>query len=286
MAKKPRTTALDAFVGQLTELVALAGSPTLSELRKISRNSSRDLAESTTHDILTGKRKRAPDWPWVHSFVMACRTAAERTGLDIRPLDDVKTWHHLWRAARETPGGPAESPPVPAAPAVPERPVREDLLRAFGRIGLRLLAQSDRQDPRDCLRLAVVALLRGHPDDARPWLRLADEAGSAEATALLDHPRRRQMAARLAYTYGRDFEQASPGNLHIAMFYYRLAAEAGHTEAAYRLGLVHHSRDERGVAASWFHRAADDGHPEAVTELNGSARQPAGRNAAGLKDRR
>ncbi|QYC45240.1 Sel1 repeat protein [Nonomuraea coxensis DSM 45129] len=271
MAEKLRTTALDAFVDQLNELVALAGSPTLSELRKISRNSSRDLAESTTHDILTGKRKRAPDWPWVHSFVTACCTAAERTGLDVGPLDDIKTWHHLWRAAREAPAGPAESPPVPAVLTAPEeQPVREDLLRALGRIGLRLLSQSNQHDGQNCLRLAVVALLRSRPEDARPWLRRASESGIGEAAELLDHPRRREVAAQLAYTYGRDFEQTSPGHLSVAMFFYRLAAEAGHVEAAYRLGTAHGSRDEQWVATSWFRRAAQAGHPEAISKLNGA----------------
>lgn len=294
MAEQPRDLALCTLVDQLNELVTLAGSPSLSDLRKFSRNSSRELAESTTHDILAGKRKRAPEWPWVFSFVTACRTAAEQTGLDIQPLNDVKAWHDLWRAARDNHPTPTRPTPqlndeqeeekkedkekTPPSPS----PSREYLLRVFGRSGIRVLFASNPRNAQDCMRLAVIALLRDWPEDARPWLSRAEEAGHPQATELLNRPHHRQLAAQLAYQYGQDFQRQRPGHLSMAMFFYRLAGDSGHVEAAYQLGCAHRSRGEPWVAAGWFRRAALDGHPAAIAEftgasdeLTGSGEQPA-----------
>ncbi|MEV5497643.1 hypothetical protein AB0M50_19825 [Nonomuraea fuscirosea] len=285
MAEQPRDATLCTLVDQLNELVTLAGSPSLSDLRKFSRNSSRELAESTTHDILAGKRKRAPEWPWVFSFITACRTAAEQTGLDIQPLSDVKAWHDLWRAARDNHPAPArpappandeqeqkETPPS-SSPSPSPAPSREYLLRVFGRSGIRVLFASDARNAQDCMRLAVIALLRDWPEDARPWLRRAEEAGHPQATELLNRPKHRELAAHLAYQYGQDFQQQRPGHLSMAMFFYRLAGDSGHTEAAYQLGCAHRSRGEPWVAAGWFRRAALDGHPAAIAEFTGAADQ-------------
>ncbi len=337
MAEQPSVAALSAFVNQLNDMVKLAGSPSLSDLRKMSQSGRRVLAESTTHDILTGKRKRVPEWAWVSSFVAACKLAAEQTGLDAHALGDTQTWHQRWLVAREAqpdpsdtspatpPTRPAEAqpiltpapppslppsslppppllppssllpspslptpPPSPPTPPWPSRrltaPVvinkpetgnastppteRERQLQVYGRIGTRLLHQGHPGDGPQCMRLAVITLLKGWPEVARHWLRRASDAGHCEAPELFNHPQRQQAAAELAYGYGCHYQSAQLGQLSFAMFFFRLAGDNGHAEAAYQLALAHRGKGEHWAAAAWFRRAALNGHPRAATEFD------------------
>ncbi|MFI7143798.1 hypothetical protein ACIBO2_02715 [Nonomuraea sp. NPDC050022] len=384
MAEEHRVAALRAFVDQLNELVELAGSPTLDKLRKLSKSTGvaglcRELAESTTHDILTGKRKRVPDWEWVSSFVTVCTMAAEQTGLDVQVMGDTQAWHQRWRAARgirpdsagtagiagtphaaelspvatpppaqqvdarqphawqadvrqldarQAPMEPApwsaagrptvgrltspavirkpeQQPPTKTAPEPPANTMSEPLTKAmpeslantmpepltrtapeplakttpeplpaatqrllqiYGRIGTRLLRRTDAGSGQDCMRLAVIALLKGWPDEAHHWLRQARDAGQHEASELFNHPHRRRAAAELAYGYGHEYQSTKQPN--IAMFFYRLAGDGGHAEAAYQLALIHQRRGEDCAAASWFRLADLCGHIRAGTELD------------------
>ncbi|MEV4096435.1 tetratricopeptide repeat protein [Streptosporangium saharense] len=334
MAHSHHVATLRAFIAQLNELRELAGSPTLSDLRRISRPSgknpglARELTESTTHDILSGKRKRVPGWPWVSSFVAACTTAAERTGLDVSTLGDTDVWHRRWRAAHlgnPTHSDPADrdapesrrppsvetlsplpqdepSPFTPPAvrprpedreedreqrPALPRRtrqrsdatsepPLSEDdqhRLEVYGRTGARLLQHSDVGNGDDCMRLAVIALLKGWPEEGRQWLRRAGDAGHADAPALFNDPQQLRAAAELAYRYGRHYQRAGPEHLSVAMFFYRLAGNHGQADAAYRLAMIHQSKGEDWAAASWFSRADNNGHPKAARKFDGASEQ-------------
>ncbi|GAA3413065.1 hypothetical protein [Streptosporangium vulgare] len=120
MAEQHRVAALRAFVDQLNELHDLAGSPTLSHLRTLSLlvpedNLRRGLATSTTHDILSGKRKRVPPWAWVACFVATCALAAKETGLNVQAMGDTQAWHRRWRAAQDArPPDPPAALPSPA----------------------------------------------------------------------------------------------------------------------------------------------------------------------------
>ncbi|MEV7011991.1 hypothetical protein [Streptosporangium sp. NPDC051022] len=355
MAEQHRVAALCAFVGQLKELYDLAGSPTLAHLRKLSRTAGcdpgalRELAESTTHDVLTGNRKKVPEWPWVISFVTACTLAAEQTRLDVSAMGDTQAWYQRWRAAKEArpdpPGPPAaprtsEPAPLPAAGAAPKPSVTGDddnvaagplagvpsiprpgaepppalpfaspvataaarrpaadlagraavpesaaacepplpdetqyLLRVYGRTGARLLRHSDPGDGQDCMRLAVVALLRGWPQEGRQWLRRAGDAGHAEAVSVFNHPEQTRAAAELACGYGRHYQRAGPAKLSVAMFFYRLAGDAGHAEAAYRLAEIHQDKGEDWAADNWFNRAAILDPPKATAWFDDVFRQ-------------
>ncbi|MEU1736882.1 hypothetical protein [Streptosporangium sp. NPDC020145] len=318
MAHSHHVATLRAFIAQLNELRELAGSPTLSELRRLSRPSgktpglARELTESTTHDILSGKRKRVPGWPWVSSFVSACTTAAELTGLDVSTLGDTDAWHRRWRAAHlgtptvqepapaetapASPASPASSPftrPAvrpqeqsgpqeaprrtrqrPTAPSEPPLPeATQHLLQVYGRTGARLLHHSDVGNGDDCMRLAVIALLKGWPEEGRQWLRQAGDAGHADAPALFNDPQQSRAAAELAYRYGRHYQRAGPEQLSVAMFFYRLAGNHGQADAAYRLAMIHQSKGEDWAAASWFNRAASNGHPKAARKFDGASEQ-------------
>ncbi|MEU8041073.1 hypothetical protein [Streptosporangium sp. NPDC049078] len=294
MVEEHRDAALRAFVDQLNELRDLAGSPALSRLRTISKLISEDskdriLATSTTHDILSGKRKHAPSWEWVSCFVAACTMAADRTGLDVRRMGDLQVWHQRWLTARDAQPDPPAPPRRPitaqAAPPEPVRPLRQRpastpvvsppappvradvprpatptgsaplpeerqrLLEIYGRIGTRLLEHSQDGSVEDCMRLAVIALLRGWPPEALHWLRRASDAGQTDAAGLFNHPHRLQVAAELACRYGRHY-QCFPSKLSVATFFYRLAANHGHAEAAYRLSMIRQTKEEERTANS------------------------------------
>ncbi|MEU4834106.1 hypothetical protein [Streptosporangium sp. NPDC023615] len=312
MVEQHRGAALRAFVDQLNELYERAGSPALAHLDAISKrlcedDQDRTLPTSTTHDILSGKRKRAPQWAWVSCFVAACTIAADRTGLNVRDMGDAEAWAQRWHTARGTrrarpappatpqrpitaqAGSPAPVPhlaqqpavapltptpapvtpaPVTSAPltpapalsvqaATPRRPAalavfaplteeHQRLLQIYGRTGTRLLEHSQEDNGEDCMRLAVIALLRGWPPEALHWLRRASDAGQSDAAGLFNDPHRLQVAAELACRYGRHY-QCFPTKLSVAMFFYRLAADHGHAEAAYRLAGIHRAKEEGRV---------------------------------------
>ncbi|MGV9601881.1 hypothetical protein ACWDR1_35010 [Streptosporangium sandarakinum] len=226
------------------------------------------LARSTTHDILSGKRKRLPSWPWVASFVAACHAAAAENGLADKPLESMDDWHDRWLAARAAlksaegplpdpgpapPSSPADvQPAAPAtapaeearAPGVAGAPLSEEARRdreVYGRIGARLLAETDVGNPRDCMRMAVIALPRNRPQPAYLWLhRAGDAVGLPRRPSLL------MAAAELACRYGRDYEGAE--RIGVALFFYRLAYVHGHAAAACQLFLINQREEEERAA--------------------------------------
>jgi transcriptional regulator with XRE-family HTH domain len=100
--------ALRDFVEQLARLREDAGGPSLATLQRLSEQARahggrgpRVLAVSTTHEILSHKRKRWPEWEWVASFIGACLAFAdETTGVDSGQLGDLKEWRYRFVAAR------------------------------------------------------------------------------------------------------------------------------------------------------------------------------------------
>lgn len=298
-----QSVACSDFVSQLIELKELAGSPSLAELRKLSERTgttgpkSRVLAESTTHDILARKRARPPEWRWVASFVRACHEAASVSGLDVSTLGSIQEWHDRWRNARahQPPGtatpiprrsqdqpstpSPAHERPETSAAADPARAARSGAsqtrryLAAFGRTGTRLLRHSEAGDAKACVRLGVITLLRGWRGEAYEWLRRAAEAGDPNAFALLRSLEVPQLATELAYGYGREYELGVADKSSIAMLFYGLAADNGHAEAAYRLGLMYARKDDQWSAATWFGRAARQDHLPAEQEFDAISEQ-------------
>ena len=245
--------ALRDFVEQLNELYQRAGPPKLSRLRQLSEQvvvrqgvtGLRVLAESTTSDILSGKRTRFPDWPWVASFVTACWMAATETAIDPGHLGSVEEWRIRYRKARSAAGDPVtadtpagvgeQGPPAPVARPAPagedaagEPPPGEftpamRLLNSYKRTGGRLLRHAEAGDAEAAFRLAVLLLCGDRPVEATEWLRRAGRAGHADAAALLHHPRQQAEAARHAYRIGRDYETA--GNLPAALAFLERVAD-------------------------------------------------------------
>src|SRR4051794_1791439 len=100
--------ALREFVEQLARLREGAGGPSLAILQRLSEQARADggkgprvLAVSTTHEILSHKRKRWPEWEWVASFVGACLAFAETAaGVDSTELGDLREWRLRFMTAR------------------------------------------------------------------------------------------------------------------------------------------------------------------------------------------
>jgi hypothetical protein len=104
--------ALQNFIAKLNEAWEAAGPPSYSRLEKLSEHFGaseqsrglrvRVLAASTTHDILTGKRRSLPEWSWVVSFVNVLRIAAVENALDPDAVGTVEDWKSRHQTARAT----------------------------------------------------------------------------------------------------------------------------------------------------------------------------------------
>lgn len=148
----------DEFSKRLRRFHILAGKPTLKEIEELSVDlpDIQDLRRSTVNDILQGKRTRIPEWKWLRSFVIVCRTHAERTDPSLGPLDTEEEWRREWRKAQiacvDTAPLPVQDPP----PA-----------RTSGRLQKSRRKRQDRDEPAG--RAAMLALTRrGH---LMSWLR-------------------------------------------------------------------------------------------------------------------
>ena len=90
------------------------------------------------------------------------------------------------------------------------------------------------------------------------FLRLQAEAG--------------RTAQQYKYAYYLTIHQQQPSDLVVAKDWFQKAAESGHIEAAYRLGVIHAEALIDGVpnlheAINWFLKAATEGHSGAQFEL-------------------
>lgn len=85
------------FVRDLVDLRLRAGDPSYSVLEKASRH---ELKRATVSERLNGKRAGLPDWPFVFTFVNACRAVAEASGVNLEDLGTVADWKQRWDAAK------------------------------------------------------------------------------------------------------------------------------------------------------------------------------------------
>lgn len=104
------------FGKRLQKLKHQAGNPSLKELEKIADESHKGwdslcdqaekasvvltpLSKSTLDRMLRGDQRREPDWDVVATFVVACRSYADRNpGKCVRPLTDLPTLINTWQA--------------------------------------------------------------------------------------------------------------------------------------------------------------------------------------------
>jgi hypothetical protein len=265
MRDTERAASLQNFIDELNELYQRAGPPKLSRLRRLSEQvvvgqgvtGLRVLAESTTSDILSGKRSRFPEWPWVASFVTACWMAATETAIDPGQLGSVEEWRMRFRKAREEAGHEIATPPVPVITAIPREPVpRETLperlppaeltptlrrfLNTYGRTGGRLLRHAEAGDAESAFRLGVLLLCDDRPREATEWLRKANRAGHDTALELQHQPDQRGAAVQHALRIGGDYEAA--GNFPAAALF---RAQAGLSVSVQPAQPGRHDEDDR-----------------------------------------
>lgn len=91
-----RLSVVRRFVDDLSQLRQRAGQPSYSVLERLSGH---ELRRATMSDVLNGNRVNLPDWRFVAVFVVACRAAAEESGLDANELGTVADWKRHWDSA-------------------------------------------------------------------------------------------------------------------------------------------------------------------------------------------
>jgi tetratricopeptide (TPR) repeat protein len=301
MSNTSTRPAHQAFIARLRKLRRDCGNPSYAELRRLSQQSARPglrlrvLTETTTQEILAGKRAGLPDWAWVAAFVEACRAAAAELALDPARLGTVDDWHHIWSAAHDTahpttpteqasaPSGRGAAPPArdPLPPPPPPQPRPDDdpaeydaefgpaaersqtlnrYLRSFGKLGGRLLIKAENNDPAAAYRIGVLLWCDGRRAEGLAWLEQATRAGISEAAALCAAPSQAAVA-EAAYQLGQASDR--DGDPAAALTYYQKAAKCGHAEAAYRTGAKLTDAGDPFTAGYWLDKAARLGHPDA-----------------------
>ncbi|MEU5881439.1 hypothetical protein [Spirillospora sp. NPDC047279] len=228
--------AVDGFVADLDQAREAVGAPSFERMEDRSRDFTGDelnphlrirlVAASTTHDILSGKRRRLPPWAWVHSYVAVLRLIALEDGLDPETtagsIADWKRRHETARDLIREHGAPPLSAPVPA-----DASGYIDLAPADGMdvTGLRSRTDGSWQSPGSGAR-GVPRSPSPHPDAAPPDLEPAPER-----------------ARRYAAAYGRT-------GLRLLRH-----AEAGDGEARFRLATLLACDDHVNEAEHWLRRA-------------------------------
>ena len=126
MSEADNRANLDDFVAGLKGVCRAVGAPSYAQLEKISGTLLRQqppggvrfmaLAPSTASEILGGRRKQAPKWPWVLTFLTALQVVARQGGIDPAVVGTIEQWkgkHEAVLAAYEAlphphPGGHQE----------------------------------------------------------------------------------------------------------------------------------------------------------------------------------
>jgi Domain of unknown function (DUF5753) len=114
MSSDDYRAALDSFVADLKRVWRAVGGPPYTNLESLSEDVLRQhpaggvrlmvLAPSTTSEILSGRRKQAPKWPWVLTFLTVLHAAARQGGIDAGVVGTTDEWqrkHEAVLAAQE-----------------------------------------------------------------------------------------------------------------------------------------------------------------------------------------
>jgi hypothetical protein len=111
---------LDGFIEDLKRVWRAVGGPSYHELDKLSAKLLRPpgsrgatfvpLAPSTTSEILSGRRKQAPRWPWVLTFLTVLQTVAEQGAIDPAVVGTIDEWNRKYESVLAA--GPALQRPA------------------------------------------------------------------------------------------------------------------------------------------------------------------------------
>lgn len=301
MSGDPAATARHQFIERLAKLRQDAGQPSLPALRRLSEklagpaSARRILTESTTHDILSGKRRGLPTWIWVAAYVRACHAAAQHAELDPARLGSLDDWHRLWAAAWDAARGTDATPlsaPLPTPQTAPHaglatvpHPVAEIAPRpleiaphpgsaAKPPAALETAPQATLQRaPRSVPLPAAHALVQ---PSVRPIAAAATAASSVTSSAMATLPPPPQRtrsdpgseSPECLAEFGPIGQRGETLKRYLRAFgvlggRLLVLAEDGDSAAAYRLGVLLScdGRPQEGLA--WLERAARDGVSDA-----------------------
>jgi len=98
----------DSFIEDLNRAFRAAGPPTYSQLQQASESLRARggaarvdvLTRSNTHEILHGRRRQLPKWPWVRSFVTVLRSMATTSGFSADSIGTMDEWKRKYDAVR------------------------------------------------------------------------------------------------------------------------------------------------------------------------------------------
>lgn len=111
--------ALDDFIACLNRARDVAGTPSFEQVAKVSERlhmQSRDLkvdvlAGSTVQEILRGRRKQPPKWPWVLSYVTVLQEIARNGQVEVGGVGSLDEWKGKLDAVRAAYNREAHRPP-------------------------------------------------------------------------------------------------------------------------------------------------------------------------------
>ena len=236
--------------------------------------------------FLAARRELKPDQDLLREFIKGVKVSLIETAK--LPQEVVKAAVKRWN--RETRGGRDVEAPRPPfnrdegrSPAEQVPPGRKGAGRKVAAGGSGSVPAAGRGGNGDAgsATCAESARSDGTGDQGAESADDADGSGPARQARALSGPKRRVVdippngdtnsgnAEADCVNRGRQCERE--GNSESAAAWYRQAADQGHAEAQFRLGLLY--RDGRGVpqvrivAAMWLRRASDQGHAEAASQL-------------------
>ena len=236
--------------------------------------------------FLAARRELKPDQDLLREFIKGVKVSLIKTAN--LPREVVKAAVKRWN--RETRGGrDVEAPRPPAnrdggeSPAGQVPPGRKGAGRKVAAGGSGSVPAAGRGGNGDAGSTTCAESARpdGTGDQGSESAYDADGSGPARQARALSGPKRPVVdippngdtnsgnAAADCVNRGRQCERE--GNSESAAAWYRQAADQGHAEAQFRLGLLY--RNGRGVpqvrivAAMWLRRASDQGHAEAASQL-------------------
>ncbi|MFI0487014.1 hypothetical protein [Actinomadura sp. 9N215] len=242
------------------------------------------LSATAISDVFNHVRKTPQPWDWISCFVLACLKYAEtQPGQPARDQSVVLSeWRMRWQAVHRADHGAARPSPESARDVVPAEisamweghipsprnlsaPEWRILLR-YDQHGVTLYRAAEIHGDLDASRrLGVLALLDGQDLDARAWLSRAAVEGHPAAVELLDSSDPVRLAVQQATELGAAAAEAA--DLDVALIYLKRAANFADAEAEFQLGEIYLELGGPEAAYTWFERAAQHGHPLAVTWL-------------------
>ncbi|MGK5553880.1 hypothetical protein ACSNOI_19885 [Actinomadura kijaniata] len=286
---------VQGFVDALVEARAAVEDPSYARIEEVSLRLERErdrraagaeplvslVAESTTNDILLGKRGSLPKWRWTVSYLVVLRTIAVQDGIDpdaaVGTLAEWKQRYDAARAALRKAPTPASPPsgdlrPVGAGrTAVPVEPPETTPRRPRPPGGVPAGPAPDRADGRDVPPGGDSGRSGGPPGSAETGTARGAAPAARSAVGTMEIVDEIVERVLVADAFGPVTGVVPPPEPTLTLRRYVRAygrtgmrllrnAEDGDPEARYRLAVLLACDDRPSESAYWSQRAAEAGH--------------------------